>query len=122
MFSHLDILYENLLDRLGGREMLELMIAADDFAYIHYNKQGLQFTFKVPYDDKLRLAKFIPMATGSTSDAYFAPQKYQIKLTVEALSNGSFVTIKPYHDMTLSHPDRLVNVFEAMTKVAVTFC
>lgn len=101
--------------------MLELMIDARDFGYVHYNWQGLQFTFRVPYDDRLRLAKFIPMAAGSTSDAYFAPQKYQIKLTVEALSNGSFVMIKPYHDMTLSHPDRMVDVFETMTKVAVTF-
>lgn len=101
--------------------MLELMISADNFTHIHYNRQGLQFTFRVPYDDRLRLAKFIPMASGSTSDAYFAPQKYQIKLTVEALSNGSFVTIKPYHDTLLHNPDRLVDAFETVAKVAVTF-
>lgn len=121
MFGHVDILYENLLDRLGGREMLELMIGAGDFGYIHYNKQGLQFTFRVPYDDKLRLAKFIPMALGSTGQSYYAPTTYQIKLTVEALSAGSFEMVKPYHNVMLSHPERLVKVFETVAKVAVSF-
>lgn len=102
--------------------MLKLMISADNFTHIHVNKQGLQFTFRVPYNDKLRLAKFVPMRVTCGGVMDFTNQMYQIRLTVEALSNGSFVTINPYDNTILHYPDRLVDAFETKAKVAVTFC
>ena len=135
MFSHLDILYENLLDRLGGREMLELMINASDFNHVyHRNREGLEFTFKAPPSDTLRLAKFAPMVAGSTSSSYYAPLNYKldaprtfnivfykIVFSVETHNGLGFMIAKPYHNVTLSRPENLVRVFEEVTKLALTF-
>jgi hypothetical protein len=114
-FSRDDILYENLLDRLGGREMLELMIGAADFDHIYYNRQGLKFTFKASPNDRVSLAQFVPMATGSSSDSY------QIVFSVEVFSGRGFKIAKPYHSVTLTHPFHLAYVFETVTKLALTF-
>ena len=120
-FSRDDILYENLLDRLGGREMLELMIGAADFNHIYYNRQGLKFTFKASPNDRVSLAQFVPMAIGTTSDPYFAPTEYQIMFSVEVFSGRGFKIAKPYHTASLTHPERLAYVFETVTKLALTF-
>lgn len=121
MYSDQDILYDNLLDRLGGREMLELMIEARDFGYIYYNNQGLRFTFRSPGEERLRQAEFIPMAVSNTTQAYYAPATYQIRLVVQALGGLSWELVKPYHNVILEHPDRMAKVFETVAKVAVTF-
>ena len=121
-FSSTDILYESLLDRLGGREMLELMIGAADFNHAyHRNREGLEFTFKAPPSDTLCLAKFVPMVAGSTSSSYYAPLNYKIVFSVETHDGLGFMIAKPYHNVTLSRPENLVRVFEEVTKLALTF-
>ena len=121
MYSDKDILYDNLLDRLGGREILELMIDARDFGYVYYKDQGLRFTFRSLWEERICQAEFIPMAVSNTTQAYYAPATYQIRLIVQALNGLSWELVKPYHNVVLEHPDRMVKVFEAVAKVAVTF-
>lgn len=121
MYTHEDILYDNLLDRLGGQEMLELMIEARDFGPVHYNKQGLRFTFKLQREERLRQAEFIPIAISSTTQSYYAPPTYQIRLVIQTLNGLSWELVKPYHNVILEHPDRMVKVFEATTLTAITF-
>lgn len=121
MFSHDDILFENLLSLLGGRDMLELMIRATNFNYIYYNSQGLTFTYYLPHDDEPMLAKFVPMALGSTGQSYYAPTTYQIVMTVERITGAGFIMEKPYHHVTVDSPHHLVKVFEKVARVAVSF-
>ena len=121
-FSSADILYENLLDRLGGREMLELMVGATNFNHVFSrNREGLEFTFKASPGDTLRLAKFVPMVACSTSSSYYAPLKYRIMFSVETHDGLGFMLAKPYHNVTLSRPENLVRVFEEVTKLVLTF-
>lgn len=121
-FSSADILYENLLDRLGGKDMLELMIGATDFNYIYYNGQGLKFTFKALGSGKLQRAQFIPTAISlAPVGVYFTPQEYHVRLTVEMRTERGFEMTKPYHSVMLMHPERLVHTFETVTKSAVSF-
>lgn len=121
MFSHEDILYENLLSLFGGQEMLELMVRATNFNCIYYNSQGLTFIFYLPGEDTPRLAKFVPMALGSTGQSYYAPTTYQIVVTVERVTGAGFIMEKPYHHVTVDSPDHLVKVFEKVAKVVVSF-
>lgn len=121
MFTYDDILYKNLLDRLGGRDMLELMINARDFGYVHYNNRGLKFVFRVFENEPPRRAEFAPVIVNSTTQSYYAPATYKVQLIVETLGARSWELIKPYHNVILEHPNRLAKVFETLTKVAVTF-
>lgn len=121
MFSDKDILYDNLLDRLGGRDMLELMIDAQNFDYVYYNKQGLRFNFRSPGEERLRQAEFVPMAAGSTSMAYYSPPTYQVRVIVRVLNGDSWNVVKPFHVVTAEHPDRLANLFQTLTHTTITF-
>lgn len=122
MFTPEQVSYESLLDVFGGQEFLELMINARDFRPIYCNTQGLSFTFRVSEDDKLRMVKFVPMAYSSKNDSFYAPiHKYTLRMTIETLNGLSFELAKPYHCVDLTHPERLVKVFETAAKVVVSF-
>jgi len=101
--------------------MLELMIGAANFNHIYCNRQGLEFTFKALPNDRVSLARFVPMVISTTSDAYYAPLNYHIMFSVEKRSGCGFQIAKPYHSVTLNHPENLVRVFETVTKLALTF-
>ena len=101
--------------------MLELMINASDFYHVYRrNREGLEFTFKAPPSDTLRLAKFVPILMSSTSSSY-APLNYKIMFSIEMHNGLGFRIAKPYHSVTLTHPERLARTFETMTKLALTF-
>jgi hypothetical protein len=122
MFEAEEIKYESLLERLGGRESLELMINARDFSAIYHNKQGLSFTFRVHDNDRLRIAKFIPCPLSRAHDSYSRPQyMYQIRMTIETLKGISFELAKPHHHVILEHPTRMKGTFETAAQVAITF-
>lgn len=102
--------------------MLELMIGAADFDHIYYNRQGLKFTFKAPPNDRVTFAQFVPRDPAKhPSDPYFAPARYQIMFSVEILHGRGFRIAQPYHNVTLTHPEHLVRVFETVTKLTLTF-
>lgn len=101
--------------------MLELMINAQDFEYVYYNKQGLRFNFRSPGEERLRQAEFVPMTAGNTSMAYYSPPTYQIRIIIRALNGRSWDIIKPYHVVTMSHPAHLANLFQTLTNTAITF-
>jgi len=118
-----EVTYDALLEVLGGQEWLELMINARDFEPIyHVGKQGLSFTFKVAEDDKLRMAKFTPMAHSSTNDPFYAPSyKYDLRMTIEALNGLSFELVKPYHCVDFQSLDNITRTFEVATNLTLTF-
>ena len=121
LFEHQDVLFESILLRLGGHEMLELMIQASDFEPIYYNKEGLRFTFRVPSSGKLRRASFFPMVVSNQSMSFYSAPKYQLRLVVEIVNGSSFELEKPYHNVTLSNPHTLSRTFEVVARVAVGF-
>lgn len=122
MFKADQVTYNSLLDTFGGRELLELMINARDFAPVYHDDKGLSFTFKVAMEDKLRMVKFVPMAYSTTSDSFYAPSyQYQLRMTIETLNGLSFELAKPYHCVDLEHPENVVKVFETAAKVTVSF-
>jgi hypothetical protein len=115
------VLFESILLRLGGHEMLELMIQASDFEPIYYNKEGLRFTFGALGSSKLRRASFFPMVISNQSMSFYSAPKYQLRLVVETVDGSSFELEKPYHNVTLSNPSTLARTFETVAKVAVGF-
>jgi len=126
MFKADQVTYDALLEALGGREMLELMINARDFDCVHRptgsSRQGLRFTFKVCEEDLLRLAVFDPMGYSTTSSSFYAPTyDYMVRMTVETLNGLSFELAKPYHCVDLTHPENMVKVFEIAANLTVTF-
>jgi hypothetical protein len=117
-----EVTYDALLEVLGGREWLELMINARDFEPVYRPNMGLSFTFKVTEDDKLRMAKFTPMAHSSTNDPFYAPSyKYDLRMTIEALNGLSFELVKPYHCVDFMVLDNMARTFEVVTHLTLTF-
>ena len=122
-----EVTYDALLEVLGGREWLELMINARDFEPIyHVGKQGLSFTFKVAEDDKLRVAKFTPMGYSTMSitpsyEEYAQLYMYDLRMTIEALNGLSFELAKPYHCVDFQSLDNITRTFEVVTNLTLTF-
>lgn len=109
-FTPKDVLYESLLDILGGKHILELMINARDFRPMYARQQGLVFHFNVSYDCDPRVAKFYVLAT------------YQVRLVVEKMfGDNTYGIEKPYHCVTVSKPTNLVHVFETITGTTLSF-
>ena len=113
MFDLAQVTYGGLLDALGGREILELMINAQDFSPVRYKFEGLSFTFRVSESDQLRRAMFVPIQLSFL--------KYRIRMSVKAQSKYTYELVKPYHSVILTRPENLVKTFEATAKVALTF-
>lgn len=120
MFDLAQVTYGGLLDALGGREMLELMINAQNFAPVSYKFEGLSykfeglsFTFRVSESDHLRRAMFVPVQQSFL--------QYKIEMSIKAQSKYTYELVKPYHSVILTRPENLVKTFEATAKVALAF-
>ena len=120
-FTASDIKMEALIERLGGRDLLSLMINAESFKSIYHPDQGLSFVYKINDDDCLHQVQFIPNAYSSTSDSFYAPLTYQIRMVIEELRGLSFATAKPYHTVDIQRPETLVRTFETTAKIALSF-
>lgn len=121
-FTASDIKMEALIERLGGRDLLSLMINAESFKSIYHPDQGLSFIYKVSDNDCLHKVQFIPNAYSSTSDSFYTPLTYQIRMIVEELRGlSSFTTAKPYHTVNIQRPETLVRTFEVTAKVTLSF-
>ncbi len=117
MFKPDEVTYGSLLEQLGGQEWLELMINAYDFepfARRNLAEWGLVFTFQVQKTDKLRMAKFIPVANSSGQD-------YRVRMTIDTWNGLSFELAKPYHHVVLIAPHHLQQTFTTATSTALTF-
>jgi hypothetical protein len=112
---------EALIENLGGKDLLELMIGASDFGCVYYPDQGLEFRFRPRNDGYVYKAQFVPMAHSSTLDSFYAPPTYELMFTFEQLRGLSFVMVKPYHCVTIHRPETLVKVFETTTKTTLSF-
>jgi len=113
MFDLAQVTYGGLLDALGGREILELMINAQDFSPLSYKFQGLSFMFRVSESDHVRQAMFVPVRQSFL--------QYKIEMSIKAQSKYTYELVKPYHSVILTRPENLVKTFEATAKVALTF-
>jgi hypothetical protein len=113
MFDLAQVTYGGLLNALGGREMLELMINAQNFAPVSYKFEGLSFTFRVSESDHLRRAMFVPVQQSFL--------QYKIEMSIKAQSKYTYELVKLYHSVILTRPENLVKTFEATAKVALAF-
>jgi hypothetical protein len=123
MFEPEEVTYDALLEVLGGREWLELMINARDFEPIyHIGRQGLSFTFRAAEGDGLRMARFVPMGYSTmAASSYAQSYKYELRMTIETLNGLSFELAKPYHCVDFESLDNITRTFEVVTHLTLTF-
>jgi hypothetical protein len=113
MFDLAQVTYGGLLDALGGREMLELMINAQDFVPARCKFDGLSFTFKVSKSEHLRRVMFVPIRINFL--------KYHIEMSIKAQNKYKYELVKPYHSVILTRPENLVKTFETAAHLTLTF-
>jgi hypothetical protein len=123
MHQHSKITFDSLLERLGGRELLELMINASNFAPIYSTTLGLRFEFKVAEQDNPRMVSFIPMAYN----AYNAPvpynleREYELRMVLEERDGQAWKMRKSHHAVVITRFENLIETFETMTHLTLSF-
>ena len=112
-FSEKDVQWDSLLEILGGREMLELMIEASGFSNLRSEGLGLRFQFKYPGRNSTHIAQLIPWYRYARSPGL--NPIYHVRIVVETIMSPA-----PNQIIVYSAPT-LVPSFELLTNLSVSF-
>lgn len=122
-----ELMYTTLIETLGGKDMLSLMIGARKFEPYYSDGMGLRFIFGEPGLE----VQLVPMAIGSsatnsfyTADFYSADADvyYQLGITVARPQHTIGDLFRPdWSQIVIDDLTKLVPTLEKMAKVALSF-
>jgi hypothetical protein len=112
-FSEKDVQWDSLLESLGGREILELMIEASGFSSLRSEGLGLRFQFKYPGRNSIHIAQLVPWYRYATSPGI--NPIYYVRIVIETIMSPAPNQIMAYS------PHTLVPSFELLTNLSISF-
>ena len=119
MYTAEDVTFDSLLERLGGRDILTLMIDARDFAPTNVDNLGLQFDFRIPGVSEFCRVKLVPFVSWYM-DFREDTVNYQISMCICTESGMNLIGCWQL-SLSLGVPDHLARTFERIAGCTLSF-
>lgn len=119
MYTAEDVTFDSLLERLGGRDILTLMIDARDFAPTNVDNLGLQFDFRIPGVSEFCRVKLVPFVSWYM-DFREDVVNYQVIMSM-CTESGMNLIGYGQSSLSLGVPDHLARTFERIAGCTLSF-